>query len=68
VFSRATQPDVKAIGTVYDSSNQNLQVWVKAVNVIAHRCGLPLTRRTLAAASGAHTACHPGSTAVSPQI
>jgi putative ABC transport system substrate-binding protein len=44
---KATQPQVKTIGTVYDPSNQNLQVWVKALKKAAGTAGYSVVESTV---------------------
>ncbi|WP_298228975.1 ABC transporter substrate-binding protein [Gryllotalpicola sp.] len=44
---KATQPGVKSIGTVYDPSNQNLQVWVKALKAAAGPAGYSIVESTV---------------------
>lgn len=44
---KATQPQAKTIGTVYDPSNQNLQVWVKALKEAARPAGYKIVESTV---------------------
>lgn len=44
---KATQPHVKKIGTVYDPSNQNMQVWIKALKEAAGPAGYTIVESTV---------------------
>lgn len=47
----AIQPDIKTIGTVYDPSNQNMQVWTADLKVAVEAAGLTLSEATIAGAA-----------------
>jgi putative ABC transport system substrate-binding protein len=48
---KAVQPKVKTIGTVYDPSNQNMQVWVKALKQEAGPAGFSVVESTISGAA-----------------
>ncbi len=45
------QPGLKSVGTVYDPSNQNMQVWVTALKKAAAKAKLTVTESTISGAS-----------------
>lgn len=45
------QPDLTSVGTVYDPSNQNMQVWVKALKKAAAEDDLTVTEATISGSS-----------------
>ncbi|CAN5239807.1 ABC transporter substrate-binding protein [soil metagenome] len=47
----AIQPDLKTIGTVYDPSNQNMQVWTKALDAAAKDAGIDVAEATISGAA-----------------
>ncbi|CAN5326961.1 ABC transporter substrate-binding protein [soil metagenome] len=47
----AIQPTVKTIGTVYDPSNQNMQVWVDALKRATDAAGLTVTEATISSSA-----------------
>jgi putative ABC transport system substrate-binding protein len=48
---KAIQPKVKTIGTVYDPSNQNMQVWVNALKQEAGPAGYSVVESTISGAA-----------------
>jgi putative ABC transport system substrate-binding protein len=48
---KAVQPRVKTIGTVYDPSNQNMQVWVRALKQEAGPAGFSVVESTISSAA-----------------
>jgi len=47
----AIQPDLATIGTVYDPSNQNMQVWTKGLDAAAKDAGLTVSEATISGAA-----------------
>lgn len=47
----AIHPDVGAVGTLYDPSNQNMQVWVEALRAATDDAGIGLTESTIASSA-----------------
>lgn len=51
-----TTPAPKAIGTIYDPSNQNSQIWAKALKPAAGRYGMSVQEATIASSKDVNTA------------